>query len=552
MRHALFALPLFALAACSTVPVAETPATRTVQLIAINDLHGRLEAPSPVEIADADGTVRTRQLGGVAELASAVATLRDGHEASVTVAAGDLIGASPLASAWFLDEPTIDALDLLGLDLAAVGNHEFDKGLAELRRIQDGGCAVLANRTPCGLQPFDGASFQYLAANVLGADGQPVFPATAVRDFGPVRIGFIGMTLKETANLVTPSGVAGLRFADEAETANALAASLKAQGADAVVLLLHQGGRTPTFDVGAGCDGLAGDVVPIMEKLDPAITTVVSGHTHWAYVCDEGGRLLTSAGKYGYLVTDIELTFDADGTTLLSQSARNVAVEDQPRAPDVAALVDRYVAAAKPHADRVVGTLDGEVPNREDDFESPASNLIADAYLAAAQAPEKGGAQLALVNATGVRVTFPAGPLTYGDAFNVMPFGNTLVVKAFTGAELDAIFEQQYAKPARVKGAMPSALAVSDGFSYAFDLSRAAGDRVSGLTLDGKPIDPDATYRIVTNNYLAAGGDGLSGLAGGTLVGDAGGVDLDALIAWIANGRAVPEVGRIRVLSPTG
>jgi 5'-nucleotidase len=208
-----------------------------VQILAINDFHGNLEPPGLTYVGE-KGVVPT---GGVAYLATALREVRT--KRSVTVAAGDLIGASPIDSALFLDEPTVTALSDAGLELASVGNHEFDRGSAELKRMQDGGCEKhVATREPCKLEPFAGASFHYLAANVVAADGRTLFPGSAIKDVGGVRVGFIGMTLKETGTLVSPAGVAGLRFADEAATANALVPYLKEQGAKAIVLLIHQGG----------------------------------------------------------------------------------------------------------------------------------------------------------------------------------------------------------------------------------------------------------------------------------------------------------------------
>lgn len=263
----------------STAPV-------EVQILAINDFHGNIETPpEPNSITQPDGTILKARVGGAAQLASALASARQGRPNSITVAAGDLIGASPLASAYFLDEPTVDAMNLLGLSLASVGNHEFDKGSSELLRMQNGGCEKNTSRVACRLEPFAGARFQYLAANVQRSDGSTLFPATAIRQVGPIKIGFIGETLQGTGTIVSPAGVAGLHFTDEAATANALVPKLKAEGADAIVLLIHEGGKVPDSLEEQGCNGLTGDILPILDKLDPAITTVISGHTHQAYAC---------------------------------------------------------------------------------------------------------------------------------------------------------------------------------------------------------------------------------------------------------------------------
>jgi 5'-nucleotidase len=560
IRRLAAALAGLALSACAThvappaaAPVAKAPVE--VQILAFNDFHGNLETPAPVEVTEADGSKHKIVTGGVTHLAATLQGLRTGHSNTVTVSAGDTIGASPLISANYLDEPTIDAMNLLGLEFNSVGNHEFDRGADELKRMQAGGCAKYTRRMPCAVEPFGGAHFRYLAANVVQADGSTIFPPYAIKQVGPIRIAFIGMTLKGTQNLVTPSGVKGLTFTDEAEAANALVPQLKAQGADAIVLLIHQGGKTPNFTTGNSCDGLYGEILTILPKLDPAITTVVSGHTHWAYVCRGtpqlgAGRLLTSAGKYGYFVTDLRLQFDAATHRLISKDAHNIVVGNGERGEDAAekALVDRYATAVAPIANRIIGRLTAPAPNSVDDSESPAADLIADSMLAATRSPEMGGAQLALVNATGVRVSLPAGDIKYADAFQMMPFGNNLVVMTLTGAQLKQAIEQQYAQPIRAGLTRPAALATSEGFSYTVDLSKPAGSRVADMRLNGKPVDPAGKYRVVVNNYLASGGDSLTAFTAGTDIVDKGIIDLDALVAWIAPGRTPPQPNRIRLI----
>ena len=529
-----------------------------VQILAFNDFHGNLLTPDPVEVTQSDGTKRKIVTGGAARLAAALGELRAGDANTVTVSAGDTIGASPLISANYLDEPTIAAMNLLELEFNSVGNHEFDRGVDELKRMQAGGCAKFTRRKPCAVEPFAGARFRYLAANVVQADGSTIFPATGLKRFntsaGPIAIGFIGMTLKGTANLVTPSGVKGLTFRDEAETANALVPQLKAQGADTIVLLIHQGGKLPQFTTGNGCEGLYGEILPILGKLDPAIATVVSGHTHWAYVCRGtpevgAGRLLTSAGKYGYFATDIQLRFDPVSHRLIGQDARNVIVGNGENGEDPAekALIDRYANAVAPIASRIVGHLAASATKSAEDGESAAADLIADSMLAATRAPENGGAQLALVNGTGVRVDLPGGDVRYDAAFAMMPFGNNLVVMTMTGAQLKAALEQQFAIPIRAGFHAPAALAPSAGFSFDVDLSKPNGSRVVAMRLNGKPVEPASRYRVVVNNYLASGGDSLSAFTAGTEITDKGIIDLDALVAWIAPGRTPPTPNRIRI-----
>lgn len=561
MRWTIAAISMLLLSGCGALP---TPAPLTgaagpveVQILAINDFHGNLETPQgTISITGSDGKDIESRVGGAAQLAGTLAALRRGHANSITVAAGDLIGGTPLVSAWFLDEPAIDALSLAGLELAAVGNHEFDKGSAELIRMQNGGCARYTTRTPCQLEPFKGARFTYLAANVRRSDGSTLLPATAIKQLGPVKVGFIGMTLRETETLVSPAGVAGLTFTDETATANALVPALKSEGADAIVLLIHQGAKSPKPYQTSTCEGLAGPVLDIIDKLDPAISTVVSGHSHQAYACtiDRGGapRLLTSAGKFGYLISDIRLSFDPSTHALVAATAQNFPVPaDGPADPRVAALTARYVGASAPVAERVVGRLAGPAPRAENEGESPAAALIADAQLAATRTPGKGGAQIAFTNATGVRTGLfpkPDGSITYGQIFQMQPFGNNLVTKTYAGAELKAVLEQQFDRgdgaPRVVSLLIPSA-----GFRFRYDLSRPVGERVTGMELNGKPIDPAASYRITVNNFLSSGGDGFSAFAVGRDAVD-GGLDLDAMEAWLAKGQSVPTLRRIEDRTP--
>jgi 5'-nucleotidase len=562
IRRLAAAFAALALSGCAAhvapLAPAATRAPVEVQILAINDFHGNIETPpEPVAITQADGTVLKARVGGAAQLASALEHARQGHPNSITVAAGDLIGASPLASAYFLDEPTIGSMNLLGLSLASVGNHEFDKGSAELLRMQNGGCAKNTTRVPCRLEPFAGAHFQYLAANVVRDDGSRIFPATAIRQVGPIRIGFIGETLKETGTLVSPAGVAGLKFTDEAMTANALVPVLKAQGADTIVLLIHQGGRVPDSYEERGCNEFKGDILPILDRLDPAITTVISGHTHQAYACtlQRGGaaRLLTSAGKYGFLYTDVRLSFDPTTHRLLGERAVNVPITGAAGVDaKVAALVERYAAAARPAAERVVGRLSGPAVKTVENGESPVADLVADAQLAATKLPGRGGADLSFINTGGARTDLiprADGSVTYGQIFALEPFGNTLVVRTLTGAQLKALLEQQF-EDVDGKGALrASTLVPSANFHFAFDLSRPQGDRIVAMTLNGGPIAANGRYRVTVNNFLASGGDGYSALAEGTDPFDAG-LDLDALEAWLAINPPVPVVGRIRDLTP--
>jgi len=562
-------LALF-LAACATTPppVTQSAGPVEVQILAINDFHGNLEPPK-VTVPAVDGAVPA---GGVAYLAGALKQLRTPN--SVTVAAGDLIGATPISSALFLDEPSIKALSMAGLELASVGNHEFDKGAAELLRMQSGGCEKHTNRQPCAVEPFAGAGFSYLAANVRRADGATLFPGTAIKEVGGLKIGFIGMTLKETATLVSPSGVAGLTFADEAATANALVPGLMAAGADTVIMLIHQGASiTGRYDDPA-CPGLAGDILPILAKLDSAIQLVVSGHTHNAYICrvpmpGGGTRLLTSAGRYGTLITDIRLTFDRPGGSLISDRSEFAIVQGEPvqtarltapllpshavypADPAVAALVARYREAAAGPANRPIGRLNGSLLKGTDNTESQAAGFISDGQLFVARDPARGNADFGLMNNGGARTDLHPeadGTVRFGQIFAMQPFANNVVTKSYTGAEIKAILEQQFASGTN-SAARPNLLTPSSNFHFSFDRSRPAGQRIVAMTLNGKPVDPASTYRVTINNFLASGGDNFTLFAGGNHPVDAG-LDLDATEAYLATNPKAPALGRITDLTP--
>ena len=551
-----------------------------VGIVAINDFHGALEMPQQsVPATLPDGSVIPVPAGGAAYLASAIDTIRAKYPHHLTVSAGDMIGGSALVSALYLDEPTIETMNRIGLDFNAVGNHEFDSGTDELLRKQSGGCVQHTARKPCQVEPFRGAQFPFLAANTLRADGTTLFPGTALRSFGKgrrkVSVGLIGATLTATASLVSPDGIRGITFADEADTINAGVAALKAQGADAIVVLIHQGGRTTGAPNPQGCEALSGAILPILDRLDSRIDVVASGHTHWSYVCNNAQRdparpfLLTSAGVFGELVTDIRLSIDPASGKVVAKDARNVIVQSEgytpsrgpieptdkfprfaPRA-DIAAYVARYAAASREFIARPAGRIGGTPVRPQGDqsrYGGTLGNLIADAQLAASAGA---GAQIALMNPFGIRaphtlIPAPDGSVTFGQIYAVQPFNNDLVTKTLTGAQLKAVLEQNFSGTDPV-----SVLSPSRGFAYSLDLSRPEGERIVAMTLDGEPIRPEARYRVTTNSFLAGGGDSYSVFRDGT---DAtiGMADIAALEAWLQAipPRAVPEELRTLDVTP--
>lgn len=567
------------LAACAAQPELKSAvapvAPVTVGIAAINDFHGALEPPrTSVVVGDGKGGVVQVPAGGSAYLASAIDSVRGKYPNHLTVAAGDLIGASQLASSLFLDEPSIGALNRMGLDFNAVGNHEFDRGTDELKRKQTGGCQQYTSLKPCRLEPFKGARFTYLAANSINPDGTTLFPASAIRSFGSgkrqVKIGLIGLTLKETGDLSSRDGLKGVHFADEADTVNALVPALKAQGAAAIVLLIHQGGYTKGDPDPSTCANLTGGIRPILDRLDTRVDVVVSGHTHWAYVCDYAQYnaakpfLLTSAGVFGQLVTDIAIDIDPATQKVVAKRAHNVIVQSEgyatrngpitlkdqfprfaPRA-DIAGYIGKYVEASKAEIERPIGKLAGEVKRPGGDSSwggGTLGNLIADAQLAATR---KAGAQIAFMNPFGIRAPnqlSPAtdGTITFGQIYAVQPFTNGMVTMSLTGAELKAALEEGLddVQPKQL-------LSASQGFLFSYDLTRPAGSRVVTMTLDGRPIDPAQTYRVTVNSFLANGGDSFATFAKQRDAAIAPLTDVEALEAWLdgATPRAVPEEER--------
>ncbi|MCX8520336.1 MAG: bifunctional metallophosphatase/5'-nucleotidase [Rhodoferax sp.] len=560
-----------------------------ISLIALNDLHGNLHPPGgSVLMPDADRPQGTAvAAGGVAYLASLVQQLKAANpQRTLVVAAGDLVGASPLVSSLFHDEPTIEVLNLLGLDISSVGNHEFDKGRDELLRLQNGGChpraedgsvGIIGQDTCMNAGHFAGAQFQYLAANVVDIrSGQTLFPATALRTVGGVTIGFIGLTLHATPSVVTPTGVAGLRFLNEVETVNRLAPALRAQGAAAVVVLLHQGGQTSAKLVqDASCPDFRGPILPLVDRMSAAVDVVISGHTHQEYICQRpDGKLLTQAGSYGRLLTRIDLQVERVRRKVLRKAASNfVVLNGAPRKdadgqplplpqgsqalpPDAAvqAVVQRYTDQSAPLAEQPVGRLAEALTRRSNVAgESTLGAVIADAYLAATSGPaySQQPAQIAFTNPGGLRSDLLNLRVSYGQLFSVLPFNNTLVSMDLTGQQILRLLEQQWERPQPAGGRI---LPVSNGFTYTWDAKQPAsaapgtGGRVlpGSMRLHGQPIDMNSNYRVTVNSFMSSGGDNFNVLHHGRNVQE-GEVDIEATKRYFRSQPVlqVPEMGRI-------
>jgi 5'-nucleotidase len=593
VRHSFLSVLLlaasFVLASCASIDTQDRAVT--VSFISFNDFHGNLLPPSSAVTVENPGTGKAVKVpaGGVAYLATLVKNLKAQNPGNtMVVAAGDLIGASPQVSGMFHDEPSIDAMNLLGLDVSTVGNHEFDKGRSELLRMQNGGCfpksadstrGIVGGDTCMNDGKFDGAKFRYLSANVIDEKtGNTLLPPFVVRSLGGVKIGIIGVTLKDTPAVVTPAGVEGLRFADEAATVNQLIPVLRQQGVEIVIVLLHEGAATTARKINdKRCPGFSGDAIKIVDRFDPAVQVVVTGHTHEEFICRRpDGKLMTQAGHYGRMATKIDLTVDpVTGKVLKKDATNHVAVndivikgaKDQPlpipegyarltKDPELDALVQRYARLTAERAEVVVARIDGYLERKQNSAgESPMGAVIADAYLAATTDGDYGAkaAQIAFVNPGGIRTDLTRSlNVTYGNLYSVHPFNNNRVTMVLTGAQILRLLEQQWESPQPGGGRV---LSVSSGFAYTWDASQpegaapGKGRRVvpDSMTLNGEPIDLTRSYRVTVNSFLASGGDNFTVLAKGKRVQD-GILDLDALTAYFKAKKtvAVPVLDRIK------
>lgn len=619
-----------ALAFCTLAGAhAASAAPINVKIIGLNDYHGTLESPGTFGKNTLVPTNQRPAVGGSEYLAAYVARMKAANPNTVVVGAGDLVGASPLISALFFDEPAVETLNKIGLDFSSVGNHEFDKGKDELRRLQNGGCKVPADANSCkgfgssAPGTFDGAKFKWLSANVVEtATGRTLLPPYGIKTFGGVRVAFIGMTLKGTPGIVTPTGVAGLTFNDEAATVNALVPKLRALGVESIVVLVHQGGFQNTITGGGtqpitsdinGCtgdlrnsDGTPSDIVNIVSQLDDAVDLVISGHTHAAYNCsattvdvsaagvstprptagiaNKVGRKIpvTSTPAFGRVLTEVDLTLDTVTRNVTSVSPKNVLVaqNDPTNAanPDIAAInaqiaadptvknvVTAYKAAVSPLSNAVLATVSAALSNSANTAgEMEAGDLIADAQLLATQPAGVGGAQIAFMNAGGVRnpgfvdtvapIAYPYD-VTYGDAFTVQPFGNSLVTLTLTQQQIKDVLEQQFS--GCLGQTAQRIMQISVGFNYTWNSAGTCGTRIvnvaftptdltanpaaplatgptENLVIGGVVQNPTKTYRVTVNNFMATGGDGYSTFLGGQNV-LGGAQDIDSLVAYLAS-----------------
>jgi 5'-nucleotidase len=535
----LLAVPLPVVAGQSVIT--GKPENVDVQILALNDFHGALD-PSLTKPNNDPDPATWYYRGGAEYLANFVNAAAATNPNTVKVSAGDMIGASPLLSALFHDEPTIMAFNLMGFDYSAVGNHEFDEGWQELLRMQNGGCHPIDGCFD-GVPEFTGATFDYLSANVIRLDnGQTLFPSFMVKEYGRVKVAFIGISLESTPTIVVPSAVVGLEFQPEVAVINHYVKYLKdTQGIKAFVVLLHDGaGAAPNYNACNQADPFFSNVV---MNIDPEVDALITGHSHNAYNCQVKVKknydpmVVTSAGYNGRYLTDIDLTIAGTNGQVISRTATNIPVETnyQTAVPDPAmkALLDQYRLVAVPIANRVVASITADITRTSNAAgESALGDVIGDAQLEATAPPNAANAVVAMTNPGGIRTDLfwaqsvgeGDGNVTYGEAFAVQPFSNSLVTMTLTGAQLKAVLEQQFQ--------VNKMLQISASLTYSWSVSAPIGSKVSNMMIGGVAVDPAATYRVTVNNFLAAGGDGFSTLLAGTdlLTGE---IDLDAFVAYL-------------------
>ena len=552
-----------------------------IHLLAFNDLHGHLEPPGiTTKVPLQNGQTQAIATGGTAWLAGTIEALRAEHPHHAVVSAGDMVGSSPLLSSFFLDEPTIEAANAMRVDFAAVGNHEFDRGWPELLRLAQGGCERYTQREPCQISDeFAGANFPLLAANVRKQDGKTLLPATGLKQFEQqgktVTIGFIGMTLQATPQLVMASAVQGLEFMPEAQTANALVPQLLHQGADVIVVLLHEGAYTNVPPFENGCSGLSGPLTNILEQLDPRISVVISGHTHQTYVCDYSSInpskpfLLTSAGLYGTQLTDIELRWNTEQRKLQHRSARTLAVPATAQAAStqspavlnqtqvhgpVQTVIDRYRSVITKKAQQTVGHISSpdntplaREPNAHGEIQ--LGNLIADAQAWAMQNADLGGADISFMHSGGIRAGLQPGTdgsIRFEQLYAIQPFGNTLLGMTLTGQQILELLEDSYLRPKSSSG-RTRILSPNAALSWRHDAQAPQGQQVKDVTVHGQPMLASAYYRVVVSSFLAQGGDRYPIFDQGTHR-IQGPTDIDALENYVRahSPLTAPALGRIR------
>ncbi|SDG47862.1 5'-nucleotidase [Sinosporangium album] len=550
--------------AVATAPAdAGRTASRTVpvRLLSLNDFHGHLEPPTGSAGRMVDEHGATVDAGGAAYVAAHLDRLTNAD--TLKVAQGDLIGATPLISAAYHDEPSVEFLGKVGVTVSAVGNHEFDEGYDELKRIMYGGCHPVDGCSPAGR--WQGAEYDYIGANVLFKQpsaaaeraaltqlqkapafkpdlvrrvlrdyGIPALPPVAVRWKNGVPIGFIGLVTKSTPSIVTSEGIKDLRFIDEVKAANVASRLLKLVGVKAQVVLVHEGDQVTPSQSPDACSAVPGEGNRIATQVDPEIDMVLSGHSHQAYLCnlpDPAGRdrLYSQGGSFGRVITQVDFRVDARSRDIVRTSVvadNHVVTRSVTPDPEIADFVQTWKERVAPVANRQVGSVSADITRVPvPSGETQLGNLIADAQFEAVKTG--GNAEIALMNPGGVRADLtyaPDGVVTYGETFTVQPFNNLTQVVTLTGAQLDALLEQQFQ--------VNRVLAPSASLTYTVSASAPVGSRVSNIAINGQPVAETRQVRVAANNFLIGGGDGFSVFTQGTDLWS-GPLDIDALVDYL-------------------
>lgn len=581
-KNTLLGLAILSLTGCQTLSLPKQD-VQNVHLFAFNDFHGHLEpSQRSITIPDPHSPQNNIKLpvGGASYLADAIDKLRSQHPSHAVISAGDLMSASPLISSLFLDEATIEVMNEIALDFNVIGNHELDRGTQELQRIQFGGCIAYTRMQPCQInRAFTGAKFDFLAANIYSKQypEQRLFPAYKVKHFDGIPVAFIGLTLKTAPSSVAATGIQDLVFRDEAETVNALIPELKQQGIEAIVVVIHDGvmAQQPQAFGQKSCEGLQGPLLQILEQLDSEVDVVISGHTHQAYLCDYATRnpakpfLLTSAGQYGDMITDIKLQIDVKSQDVLHKDARQIPVQSEPfhigttlispseayetfsKSAKVEAILQPYRQAVDQIAKQVIAQANMPIVRKPSSSgESPLGLLIADAQQAAAVRQSSVGSDFALMNPGGIRADLMINAekqIRFIDLYSVQPFANTLVTMTLSGQQIRDLLEQQWSG---ANASFPKILQPSAALSYQYNNVATNSPRARDIRINGRSLVDQQNYRVTVNSFLAEGGDNFSVLRQGTQRTVAG-ADLQALQDYLVEHAPVsaPIPGRIRLIN---
>lgn len=497
--------PTLALAGLNVPAYAAEADQVSLNIIGVTDFHGHLS-----QAKDRKGEIIEP---GAAVMACYVNKEREGNPNTSFVSAGDNIGGSPFESSILKDKPTLDALNAMGLEASAVGNHEFDKGWSDLKdRV--------------GVNGDKDAKFPYLGANVKGSDMAP----STVIEKGGVKIGYVGTITADTPNLVSPDGIQGLSFSEPVAATNAEAKRLKESGeADVVIGLVHE-----------GMDN---------TKFSQDVDAVIAGHTHVLRKLD-GKPVLVQPANYGMDLADIDIVYDKAAKKVVSVTAENRSAKDMMDVcgdtpdEDVAKIVSAAKESAKTEGEKVVTTLkndfyrgansDGESGGNRG-TESSLNSMIADATLYGVNKLTDLKADLGVMNAGGVRADLASGDVTYAEAFAVQPFGNSLGVVEITGEQLKQALEQQW-KPGGERAML--ALGLSKNVQYAYDPDAEQGKRITYVSVNGKPLDPSKKYRVAGSSFLLNGGDSFDAFKGGKFQ-DAGQMDIDVFNRYLKDNKDI-------------